>query len=166
MRKTIDHYLGHALVFLMALMTLDVLWGVFTRYALGAQADWSEELARFLLIWIGLLGAAYATGQHKHLAIDLLQPQLSPSQQPRIGRAIRLLVTLFAFAVLVVGGSRLMYITQTLGQLSAALRIPMYLVYAVLPLSGLLVMYYQLSDWNYTRATPPLPVDPAPNDPL
>ncbi|HMS67214.1 MAG TPA: TRAP transporter small permease subunit, partial [Saprospiraceae bacterium] len=33
-------------------MTLDVLYGVVTRYVFGAQASWTEELARFLLIWI------------------------------------------------------------------------------------------------------------------
>lgn len=146
MRNVINTYLGYILVFLMALMTLDVLWGVFTRYAIGSQADWSEELARFLLIWIGMLGAAYASGQHKHLAIDLLYPKLSKDNQRRIIVFINLLITLFAFAVLVIGGFRLMYITQVLGQLSAALRVPMFLVYAVLPVSGLLVMYYKVSD--------------------
>jgi TRAP-type C4-dicarboxylate transport system permease small subunit len=146
MRNIINTYLGYILVFLMALMTLDVLWGVFTRYAIGSQADWSEELARFLLIWIGMLGAAYASGQHKHLAIDLLFPKLSPDNQRRLIVFINLLITVFAFAVLVVGGFRLMYITQVLGQLSAALRVPMFLVYAVLPVSGLLVMYFKVSD--------------------
>ena len=146
MRNIINTYLGYILVFLMALMTLAVLWGVFTRYAIGSQADWSEELARFLLIWIGMLGAAYASGQHKHLAIDLLFPKLSPDNQRRLIVFINLLITVFAFAVLVVGGFRLMYITQVLGQLSAALRVPMFLVYAVLPVSGLLVMYFKVSD--------------------
>ncbi|WP_367389127.1 TRAP transporter small permease [Lewinella sp. LCG006] len=146
MRNVINTYLGYILVFLMALMTLDVLWGVFTRYAIGSQADWSEELARFLLIWIGMLGAAYASGQHKHLAIDLLYPKLSEDNQRRLIVFINVLITIFAFAVLVVGGFRLMYITQVLGQLSAALRVPMFLVYAVLPVSGLLVMYFKVSD--------------------
>lgn len=146
MRNVINTYLGYILVFLMALMTLDVLWGVFTRYAIGSQADWSEELARFLLIWIGMLGAAYASGQHKHLAIDLLYPKLSEDNQRRLIVFINVLITIFAFAVLVIGGFRLMYITQVLGQLSAALRVPMFLVYAVLPVSGLLVMYFKVSD--------------------
>ncbi len=47
LRKKIDFILGRFLALLMALMTLDVLWGVFTRYALGNQASWSEELQDF-----------------------------------------------------------------------------------------------------------------------
>jgi len=71
MKEIIDRYLSALLIGLMTLMTLDVLWGVFTRYVYGNQADWSEELAKFLLIWVGLLGAAYASGQKLHLTIDL-----------------------------------------------------------------------------------------------
>lgn len=146
MKNTIDKYLGHILVFLMVLMTLDVLWGVLTRYAFGSQADWSEELARFLLIWIGTLGAAYASGQRMHLAIDLLMPKLSEIDQRRLFILINSLIILFSVAVLIIGGFRLMYVTQVLGQLSASLRIPMYLVYAILPISGILVVYYKIYD--------------------
>ncbi|MCO6476587.1 MAG: TRAP transporter small permease [Phaeodactylibacter sp.] len=143
MRERIDKILGGVLAFLMALMTLDVLWGVFTRYAMGSQAGWSEELARFLLIWIGILGAAYAAGNNMHLAIDLLMPRLNKKRQKRLYILISSLIIVFAFTVMVIGGLRLMYITQVLGQLSPALRVPMAAVYSVVPLSGLLVIYYK-----------------------
>ena len=146
MKAKIDKYLGYFLVFLMIGMTVDVLWGVLTRYAFGSQADWTEELARFLLVWIGILGAAYASGQRMHLAIDLLMPSLKPANQRKLFIFINVLIITFALSVLVVGGFRLIYITQTLGQLSAALRLPMTIVYMVLPLSGLLVIYYKIYD--------------------
>ncbi|GJM36488.1 MAG: hypothetical protein DHS20C18_54890 [Saprospiraceae bacterium] len=130
-------------------MTLDVLWGVFTRYAMGSQADWSEELARFLLIWIGILGGAYAAGQHMHLSIDLLMPKLSGNGKRKLFIFINLLIMVFALLVMVIGGLRLIYITQVLGQLSASLRIPMAVVYSVLPLSGLLVIYYKIYDLRH-----------------
>ena len=153
MRNKIDRFLGIFLALLMAVMTLDVLWGVFTRYAMGSQASWSEELARFLLIWIGILGAAYASGQNMHLAIDLLSEKLNPKKQKRLVALIRILIISFAFFVLVVGGSRLLYITQTLGQTSPALQIPMAFVYAVLPLSGILVVYYKMHDFFTGKST-------------
>ena len=149
MKSIIDKYLGYFLVLLMVLMTLDVLWGVLTRYAFGSQADWSEELARFLLIWIGLLGAAYAAGQKMHLAIDLLIPKLSLANQKKLSILINVLIILFVTTVLIVGGFRLIYLTKLLGQLSAALRIPMYFVYAVVPVSGLLVVYYKIYELVY-----------------
>lgn len=135
----------------MATMTIDVLWGVFTRYALGSQASWSEELARFLLIWIGILGAAFAAGKRMHLSIDLLEPKLSLKNRIRLTTSIDLLVVLFSICILVIGGGRLIYITHKLGQLSPALQIPMYLVYSVLPISGLLIVFYKITDrkWKF-----------------
>ena len=145
MKGTIDKYLGNFLVLLIALMTLDVLWGVFTRYVIGHQAGWTEELARFLLIWIGILGAAYASGQRMHLAINLLETKLNLQNQQFLQKIISSLVILFAVSVMVIGGLRLVYITQVLGQQSAALRIPMSLVYGIVPVSGLLVVFYQIN---------------------
>lgn len=146
MKSTIDKYLGYFLIALMSIMTLDVLWGVFTRYALGSQASWTEELARFLLIWIGILGAAYASGQKMHLAIDLLQPKLEEQNQKRVSTFIHLLIIAFALAIMVIRGGRLIYITNVLGQISPAMRVPMYFVYSVIPLSGFLIIYYKITE--------------------
>ncbi len=146
MKAKVDQYLGAVLVALMVLICLDVLWGVFTRYALGGQASWTEELARFLLIWIGTLGAAYASGQRMHLAIDLLTPRLSPQASKRVQTLIIFLILGFVVTVMLIGGTRLIYLTFHLEQSSAALRLPMGLVYAVIPLSGLLIVYYKLNE--------------------
>ena len=142
MKVKVDQFLGYALVIMLAVMTLDVLWGVFTRYVMSNQASWSEELARFLLIWIGILGAAYASGQRMHLSIDLLE------NKPV--KLIAVLVILFAFGVLVVGGTRLVLLTAELGQTSPALGIPMSIIYSVVPISGILIIYYRLTDLKST----------------
>jgi TRAP-type C4-dicarboxylate transport system permease small subunit len=146
MRNSLNKYVGYFLAFLMAVMTLDVLWGGFTRYVMGSQSPWTEELARFLLIWIGLLGAAYVAGQNKHLAIDILPGSLEGARQKRLQWVIRLIIVGFAASVLVAGGARLVYITQKLGQYSAALQVPLYLVYSIVPFSGLLIIFYKLAE--------------------
>jgi TRAP-type C4-dicarboxylate transport system permease small subunit len=146
MRQKIDKVLEHILVALMAINTLDVLWGVFTRYVMGAQASWSEELARFLLIWIGILGAAWASGKNMHLAIDLFPSSLDPVRRRKLYKYIDVLIIIFAFFVMVIGGARLVYVTFILGQVSAALQLPLAWVYIVLPISGLLVIYYKADD--------------------
>jgi len=144
MKAKVDRLLGMFLVALMVVMTLDVLWGVFTRYALGGQASWTEELARFLLIWIGTLGAAYASGQKMHLAIDLVTPNVSDSTAEKVQVLIAAIIILFVAAVMIIGGIRLIYITVHLEQTSAAMKVPMGLVYAVVPLSGMFILYYKL----------------------
>lgn len=148
MEKLIDNILKYFLVILVAVITLDVLWGIFTRYAIGAQSSWTEELARFLLIWIGILGAAYASGKRMHLAIDILPSRLEGQARHRLNMLISALIILFVLAIMVIGGSRLVYISYILGQTSAALKLPLYLVYAIMPISGLLIIYYRVSDFK------------------
>ena len=146
MRTKIDQSVAWVLIILMGVMTVDVLWGVFTRKIIGAQSSFTEELARFLLIWIGILGAAYASGKGMHLAIDLLPRRLEGVAKKRLLTTINFIIILFAFAVLVVGGIRYVYITFKLGQISPALQIPMGFVYLVVPIAGLLIVYYKISD--------------------
>jgi TRAP-type C4-dicarboxylate transport system permease small subunit len=146
MRESLDKILEWILIILMSLMTLDVLWGVFTRYILGSQASWTEELARYLLIWIGILGAAYASGKHLHLSIDLFPDSLSGTQKQRLMVVINLLVIFFVIAAMIIGGSRLVYVTSYLGQESAALEWPLAAVYTVMPLSGIIIVYHKVSD--------------------
>jgi TRAP-type C4-dicarboxylate transport system permease small subunit len=109
---------------------------------LQSPSSFTDELARYLLIWVGLLGAAYATGKRLHLAIDIVPNQAGPRSQRVLNVVVNLLVVGFALFVMVVGGIRLVFITLTLDQTSPALGIPLGYVYTALPLSGLLIMYY------------------------
>ncbi|MCB0665173.1 MAG: TRAP transporter small permease [Saprospiraceae bacterium] len=146
MREKLDKVLEWILIVLMSAMTLDVLWGVFTRYIVGSQAPWSEELARYLLIWIGILGAAWASGKHLHLAIDLFPESLTPMKKRRLMVIINLLVIFFVIAAMIIGGLRLVYVVTYLGQESAALKLPLGAVYTVMPLSGIIIVYHKVLD--------------------
>ena len=81
MRKQIDKGLELLLIGLMALLVVDVLWQVLSRYVLASPSSFTDEVAGFLLIWVGLMGAAYVSGREEHLAIDLLLRQASEQGQ-------------------------------------------------------------------------------------
>lgn len=146
LRRLIDKILGTLVVVLMGVLVLDVLWQVISRYIVGHPSAFTDELAGFLLIWVGLLGAAYVTGQKQHLAIDLIPRKLSPKKRNKLDKVINILIALFAFFVLIIGGGNLTYLTFYLNQISSALQIPVGYVYLVLPLSGLFIMYYAIDD--------------------
>ena len=147
LRKKIDTILGNTLVVIMTVMVINVLWQVFTRYILGIPSSFTDELARYLMIWLGILGAAYVSGQNMHVAIDLLPSKLSKSAQNKMARMVNLIIVSFAITALIIGGIRLVYISYLLGQHSPALEIPLAVVYLVLPLSGLLIIFYKVSDF-------------------
>jgi len=72
----LDVFLRWALVALAVIMVLTVTWQVFSRYALRAPSSLTEEIARFQLIWLGLLGAVYTFRNRMHVGIDLLVASL------------------------------------------------------------------------------------------
>lgn len=132
------------LILIFALLVLDVLFQVFSRYILGTSFTWTEEFARFSLIWMTVLGAAYLNAKKEHLSMDFLYDKLSPSNQKKASILIEIFVFLFALIVMVIGGSNLVYTTLHLGQLSGTLRIPLGYVYAIMPFSGLLIMVFSI----------------------
>ena len=146
-RRFVDKSLASVLSVLMFALLVDVVWQVFSRYVLRDPSSFTDELARYLMIWVALLGAAYVTGQRMHLAIDLLVQRFS-GRWPQV--FTHLVIGFFAVFVLIIGGSRLVNITLELGQQSAALRIPLGYVYLVLPLSGGVILFYALSELGST----------------
>ena len=143
-RTFVNTILEWFLIVLMGANVLNVLWQVFTRFILKSPSPFTEELARFLLIWVGLLGASYAAGKKLHLAIDVVVNRLGGRSRAYAEYLIQFSVFLFALLVLVIGGIRLVAITLSLNQISAALRIKLGYVYLMLPVSGDLLMFYSV----------------------
>ena len=146
LRKIIDKSLEWLLVFLLSILVIDVLWQVASRYVLNSPSSYTDELAGYLLIWVGLLGAAYVAGKREHLAIDILIQRSSPKRKLRLEIIISIVVILFAVSVLIIGGIWLVYTRFYLSVKSAALGMPLGFVYLVLPLSGLLIAYFDIDN--------------------
>lgn len=144
--RILDSLLKMALVVLMITLVLSTTWQVVSRYLLGDPSSWTEELARFALIWSGLLGAVYAYRTHAHIGIDLLAGKLAAGNRKVLDIFITLSVIVFALFVIVVGGANLVLVTVLLEQTSAALGWQMAWVYSILPISGMWIIWYALVD--------------------
>jgi TRAP-type C4-dicarboxylate transport system permease small subunit len=143
-KNHLDFVIKWALVILMAGMTINVLWQVFTRFVLQSPSSFTEELSRYSLVWTGILSAAYVAGQKMHLAIDLLPLKLTGKKRIYLELVIQTSILVFAVLVMLIGGLRLVNITLTLNQISAALQIHLGYVYMVLPISGLIITFYSI----------------------
>lgn len=144
LKGAVDRALAWACVALMGASVLNVTWQVVTRFVLGSPSGFTDELARFLLIWLGLLGAAYAVGQRMHLAIDLLPQALDgrPRARALLGLVLQGAVLAFALGVMVYGGGNLVRLVTLLEQRSAALGVSLGAVYSVLPVAGAAISLY------------------------
>ena len=116
MGNVMNRGLDNCVIGLTAILVVDVLWQVCSRYVFSSPSSWTEELATFLLIWVGLLGAAVAFREHAHLGIEYLPARMSP----RIRCAVEVLAlastALFCVLVLVYGGATLVIRTVSLLQ--------------------------------------------------
>jgi TRAP-type C4-dicarboxylate transport system permease small subunit len=150
--------LGRALVVLLAVMALTVAWQVSSRLLARLclamdwpvfiqPSRWTEELAGFQLSWVALLGAAWVLREGAHPGLDLLYRQLGPGLRRGADALGAALIALFSVVVLVYGGLRLVFMTQELGQRTAALDWPMAGVYSVVPVAGALLALFALESF-------------------
>lgn len=145
-REKVDSVVSKVLIVIMAIMVINVLWQVFTRFIIGTPSSFTDELSRYLMIWLGILGAAYVSGKRVHVAIDVLPQKFSEKVQKRLMLIVYVLIIIFAFFAMVIGGLRLVYITYVLDQYSPALQVPLAAVYFSIPLSGALIIFYKILD--------------------
>lgn len=132
--------LGGMCAAIFAALVLDVLWGVFARQVLNDQPAWTEELARFLLVWLALLGGVLAYVEDRHLGVDALITRV-PAETKRIARVISHgVVFAFSLMVLTYGGFELLSARWESGQEMPAMGIRKAWFYVVLPLCGVMLV--------------------------
>lgn len=140
--NVINSILKLVLAVLVGAMVLVCCWQVITRFVLNNPSKYTEEILRYALIWLTMLGAPYAYGANKQLSIDLLVMKFSPKGQTQTKIFVEIIVMLLSAAVFVYGG-----ISVTLnasGQISAAMQLPMEVYYACIPIGGALMILYSI----------------------
>ncbi len=140
----LDYFIEKLLTLLMLAIVLIVCWQVLSRYLLHSPSSISEEIARFLLIWISLIGAVYCYRTKAHLGLDILTNKLAEKQQKITRIFTHVMVLIFSSMVLIIGGVRLIQLSFNPIQVSPTLGLPMGYLYCVLPLSGLLFCFYAI----------------------
>jgi TRAP-type C4-dicarboxylate transport system permease small subunit len=158
--KFLEWFLSRAVVITMVLLVLTVSLQVFMRYVVSSPVTFTEELSRYLLIWVGLLSASYAYRQRMHLALDLLILKLSGRSKMILNIFIHSMILLFAITVLLYGGYELTYMVIELGQSSPSLGISMGFVYLSLPVSGLAISIYAVDFIRMELSGPSAAVNP------
>ena len=88
----LDKVVSGLLVILMALMVFNVTWQVLSRYVVQNPSSFTDELSRYMLIWVGMLGAAYVAGKNEHLAIDIILVSLREKLQKKVLVLVNVLI--------------------------------------------------------------------------
>lgn len=132
-------------ILLFAVLVVDVLWGVISRYVPGIRpSDWTEELAVYLLVWVSLLGAAVTYRDYGHLGVDYFVAKLDPSAQRLVAVIVEVVVVVFAGFALCYGGWRLVADTLAANQLTPVLQVKIGWFYAAVPISGVFIVAFAI----------------------
>ncbi|MFS0749798.1 TRAP transporter small permease [Oceanobacillus sp. 1P07AA] len=127
---------------LILFLVVAAIWQVFTRFVLQDPSIVTQEVLRFSLIWVAVIGAAYAFGQDEHLSLTFLRDKITGQAHKTLRWFIDLLVIVFALFVMIIGGFNIAQ--ATMAELSPILNMPMGLVYGVLPICGVIIIFYQI----------------------
>jgi TRAP-type C4-dicarboxylate transport system permease small subunit len=137
-----NRYAEYFLLLLGSSMTAIVILQVFCRYALNHSLFWSEELARYLLVWLTFVGATVAYHRNMHPGVDVIFKRLQRKSRTRIRLFVHLISLVF-FLILIWYGCNFAYFIRA--QTTPALSLPKWLVFSVIPLSGLLFTLHCLA---------------------
>jgi TRAP-type C4-dicarboxylate transport system permease small subunit len=160
-KKGLDVTLEAITAISMGALVLDVTWQVITRFILNNPSSWTEELATYLMIWVGLLGSAVALNRKAHLGIDYFVGKFDVKKRAWIELFVYVCVAVFAVAVLVVGGIQLVSETFLMGQRAPATNIALGYVYIAVPVAGFFIAIYSL-EFMYETAVKMKKQDSAP----
>lgn len=120
-------------------MTLIAGWQVFSRRVFGFTPPWAEELPRYAMVWLGLVGAALGLRRGSHLAVEFVVRKLGPRAARGIAALVWAVEAIFAAAMVWYGvGVARYFMSET----SPATRIPVGLIYLAVPVSGLLMLLF------------------------
>lgn len=141
-RQVIDVTLSSLCVIIFALMVIIGTYQITTRYFFNKPSTVSEELLTYSFTWMALLASALVFGKRDHMRMGFLADKLTGTPRKILEIVIELLVMLLSGSVLVYGGATIMQLTMT--QVTASLGIPMGIVYTVVPLSGVIIVFYSI----------------------
>jgi TRAP-type C4-dicarboxylate transport system permease small subunit len=136
---TLNAWIEYLLFGLGFTMTVVVAVQVLFRYGFNYSLFWSEELARYILVWLSFLGASVAYRRKAHPGIDILQKKM-PGTLRKFSITTVHLASLTLFFVMIFFGCRFAYFVRL--QISPALYLPKWIVFGIIPISGFILMIH------------------------
>lgn len=137
-KKLWEEFELYLMVLLMTGFILTVLWGVVSRVVFSAPATWTEEMARFMFIWMVFLGLSYSTLRGTHIRVTLVADKIFRGHARQILDLFIYLITLGIFAWLLVTG--IQYVGYCMDVNTPAMQLPRGWFVTILPVTGVLMV--------------------------
>lgn len=139
-RKGMNTVVSTICIVLFAVMVVVGTYQIITRFIFNSPSTVSEELLTYTFAWMAIFSSAYVFGKRDHMRMTFVADKLPKEQRKILEIVIELLIIAFAVIVLIYGGFTIMGLTMT--QKTASLGVMMGVIYAVVPICGILIAIY------------------------
>ena len=139
-RKAMNTVVSTICIILFAVMVVVGTYQIITRFVFNNPSTISEELLTYTFAWMAIFSSAYVFGKRDHMRMTFVADKLPKEQRKILEIVIELLIIAFAVIVLIYGGFTIMGLTMT--QKTASLGVMMGVIYAVVPICGILIAIY------------------------
>ena len=131
----------YSCIFFLSLMSLIVIVQVFSRYVFNFSFVWAEELVRYLMIWMVMLGSALVQSKNEHIRIDFF-PMLAGARGRRVMETFFRLATLIFLVIITYKGFKVSYFNRLFE--SSGLQISMLWPTLAIPLGAISIGSYTI----------------------
>ena len=136
MMQSLEKAMEYLVAFIMFSLTVIVFTQVLLRYVIRTSLPWTEEMARYLFVWLVFISTSVCVKKQAHLGIDFLVIRLSPKVQRHLYTLSLVLSLAFSIVVVHKGYDLL---TRSVDQISPMLHVPMSFVYIIIPVSYMVI---------------------------
>lgn len=142
LEKSLHSFLLTIIFITSSIMIIGVIIQVILRSFFDVSLTWMEELSRYMFVWSAFMGAVIASRDKLHPKMDLIVDNVPIKIRKYYQLLLRLFI-LFFLAYMTYAGFKLVASPSVFNQESTNLRIPMYVMYAVIPISSILMFLYE-----------------------
>lgn len=142
LKKVLDKILSTICVVIFIAMVLLTTYQVMVRYIFKSPSSISETLTRYLFVWLIILSATYVFGQRDHICITALKSTFSEGAQKAASIFSECVIILFSVLIMIYGGGVITKMNML--QFDSILNIPTGLIYSIIPICGVLIIFYSI----------------------
>ena len=146
-KSLVDKIMEYLIIIVLVAMSLIVLWQVFTRFVLNDPSTWSEELAKYLMIWLAFLAGAMGIKTGSHLGLTLISESIENPKMKKIIWSISYILCFITGLIIAIYGYKFMLAGKL--KTASSMSFTMTPVYAIIPISGVIMMLNSIEKIYY-----------------
>ena len=141
-KEILDLILRYATIVIFSISTVLVIYQVLARYILNKPSSWTESAITYSFIWLVMLCGAYVFGQKEHMNMAVIRNKFNRKIQIFLEFICELFTEFLAVVPMIVGGYN--GAAGQMNQIEPSLKMPMGVVYSVIPFAGACIVFYCL----------------------